>query len=154
MAASSPTMNAPALNATIHPETESRASGVQSNFIPAFEGFSLIEEDDQPVPLIAKITDDAAATRSDASDSSDDEDVDLKIPANQSIMDYLASIPDLTEDQRARVLSKVSIEAKRKEIALFVGQKETADMTELEICLKFNQLDNWKFSQVRVMENE
>merc|ERR1712087_19060 len=62
--------------------------------------------------------------------------------------DYVASKPGLGLNERARILSKVGIEAKRKEIAEFVGESTAARMSHLEVKQKFNQLDNWRFTQV------
>ena len=86
----------------------------------------------------------------DDSGSSSDDDDKLDIPPGQSVMDYVASLPGLELRERARVLSKVGIEAKRKEIAGFVGDATAAQMSHLEVKQKFNQLDNWRFTQVRL----
>ena len=94
--------------------------------------------------------DDSGSSSSDDSGGDDDDDDKLDIPPGQSVMDYVASLPGLELRERARVLSKVGIEAKRKEIAGFVGDATAAQMSHLEVKQKFNQLDNWRFTQVRL----
>merc|ERR1712168_802078 len=89
------------------------------------------------------------------SNSSDDDDEDddeniavLTIPPGVSIMDHLSTMPNLSQADRLRVLSRVDVEAKRKEVAVYVGEKAAGEMQELEVVQKFNQLDNWKFSRI------
>ena len=88
------------------------------------------------------------SSNSSGDDSASDDVEELDIPPGQSIMDYVASIPGLGLRERARILSKVGIEAKRKEITEFVGETMAARMSHLEVKQKFNQLDNWRFTQV------
>merc|ERR1712168_1775101 len=89
----------------------------------------------------------------DDDDDDDDEDDDeniavLNIPPGVSIMDHLSMMPNLSQADRLRVLSRVDVEAKRKEVAVYVGEKAAGEMQELEVVQKFNQLDNWKFSLI------
>ena len=92
---------------------------------------------------------------SSSDDDDDDDDVDNdndflhRIPSGQSIMDYLSSLPNLGQVDRGRLLSRVGVEAKRKELGIYVGEDRAKDLNELEVKQMFNQLDNWKFSLVR-----
>ena len=96
--------------------------------------------------LVAKIHD---SNSSDDDDDDDDGDIALlNIPPGISIMDHLSTMPNLSQADRLRVLSRVDVEAKRKEVAVYVGEKAAGEMQELEVVQKFNQLDNWKFSLV------
>ena len=93
----------------------------------------------------------SAVQNDDPSSSDDDDDDDFlrRIPPGQSIMDYLSSLPNLNQVDRGRLLSRVGVETKRKEIAIHVGENRAKNLNELEIMQMFNQLDNWKFSLVR-----
>ena len=101
-----------------------------------------------------------SAVQSGDPSSSDDDDEDVqdddavnclrRIPPGHSIMEYLSSLPSLSQLDRGRLLSRVGVEAKRKEIAIHVGDERARDLNELEIKQMFNQLDNWKFSLVGI----